>query len=121
VPDHPVRIARAYDAPDPADGVRVLVDRLWPRGVAKDGAPWETWCREVAPSAELRRWFSHDPDRFADFATRYRAELRDPERAAALADLLDRHRAGPLVLVTATKDTQHSQAAVLLAVLTDQN
>jgi uncharacterized protein YeaO (DUF488 family) len=121
VSEHPVHIARAYDTPDPADGVRVLVDRLWPRGIARATAPWDRWCRDVAPSDELRRWFGHEPARFAEFATRYRAELHDPARAVALRSLVELHGSGALVLVTATKDAQHSQASVLLAVLTDQS
>jgi uncharacterized protein YeaO (DUF488 family) len=114
---HSVRIARAYDQPEPGEGVRVLVDRLWPRGVAKAGAPWDRWCREVAPSDELRRWYGHDPELFGEFAERYRAELADPARAAAVQELRALHAAGPVVLVTATKDVEHSQAAVLVAVL----
>ena len=70
-----VRLKRAYDAAEPGDGYRVLVDRLWPRGVSKERARLDEWARELAPSAELRTWFGHDPERFAEFERRYRAEL----------------------------------------------
>jgi uncharacterized protein YeaO (DUF488 family) len=95
----------------------VLVDRLWPRGVAKTDAPFDEWCKDVAPSTELRRWYGHDPARFAEFRRRYRAELKEPERAAALEYLRSLDAAGDLVLVTATKDVEHSAAEVLRQVL----
>lgn len=104
-----------YDAP--RGGTRVLVDRLWPRGVAKTDAPFDEWCKDVAPSTELRRWYGHDPARFAEFRRRYRAELKEPERAAALEYLRSLDAAGDLVLVTATKDVEHSAAEVLRQVL----
>jgi uncharacterized protein YeaO (DUF488 family) len=108
-----VRIGRIYDPPTPADGARVLVDRVWPRGLSKSKAHIDEWCTQVAPSTELRTWYAHDPERFAEFALRYRAELDDPERAAALAHLrqLAQHR--PLTLLTATRNVELSQAAVL--------
>jgi uncharacterized protein YeaO (DUF488 family) len=111
-----ISVARVYDAPPP--GVtRVLVDRLWPRGVRKDGAPLDEWCKDIAPSTELRTWYGHEPDRFAEFRRRYRAELRDPARAAALQHLRGLAASGDLVLVTATKDVDRSAATVLAAVL----
>jgi uncharacterized protein YeaO (DUF488 family) len=82
-----VRVRRVYDKPDPRGGTRVLVDRLWPRGLTKAKAALDEWCKDVAPSDELRKWYSHDPDRFEGFGRRYRAELNDPRRAAALAHL----------------------------------
>jgi uncharacterized protein YeaO (DUF488 family) len=109
-------LARIYDRPA-ADRYRVLVDALWPRGVRRSDAPIDEWCRAVAPSAELRRWYGHDPDRFASFAERYRRELDAGEPAAALAALLERARAQPLTIVTATKAIEISHAAVLLEVL----
>jgi uncharacterized protein YeaO (DUF488 family) len=111
-----VALARIYDSPD-ADRYRVLVDALWPRGIRRDGAPIDEWCRSVAPSAELRRWYGHDPDRFAAFADRYRRELDGGEPATALAALLDRARSQPVTIVTATKAVGISHAAVLLEVL----
>jgi len=109
-------LARIYDGPS-ADRHRVLVDGLWPRGVRRADAPIDEWCRTVAPSAELRSWYRHDPDRFAEFAERYRRELAAGERAVAVAGLLDRARERPLTLVTATKSVEISHAAVLLELL----
>ena len=84
---HEVKVRRAYDEQSAGDGVRVLVDRLWPRGLSKDRAHLDEWCKEVSPSPELRKWYAHDPDRFAEFASRYEAELDEPERAEALRHL----------------------------------
>jgi len=108
-----VRIGRVYDPPTPGDGARILVDRLWPRGLTKDDAALDHWCRDVAPSTELRKWYGHDPDRFAEFAERYLAELDEAERAAALAALRRLAAQKPLLLLTATKDLGLSAAAVL--------
>jgi uncharacterized protein YeaO (DUF488 family) len=112
-----VRVARVYDPPGPDDGARVLVDRLWPRGLRKEAAVLDGWCRDVAPSTELRRWYGHDPDRFGEFVERYRAELDDPDRAAALADLRQLRRDKPLTLLTATKALDLSHATVLAEVI----
>ena len=108
-----VRVRRVYDAPDPADGQRVLVDRLWPRGLSKGAAAVDEWVKAVAPSDGLRRWYGHDPERFEEFRRRYAAELRDPERSGALTHLHELAHSGPVTLLTATKDVEHSQAAVL--------
>ena len=110
-----VRVRRVYDPPDPADGRRVLVDRLWPRGLSKNAAALDEWVRAVAPSDELRRWYGHEPAKFAAFRERYGAELRTADRAEALAHLRDLARSGPFTLLTATRDVEHSQAAVLAA------
>lgn len=112
-----VRVRRVYEEPSPGDGRRVLVDRLWPRGLAREAARLDSWCKDVAPSNELRQWYGHAPERFAEFARRYRAELEEPERAAALGQLRTLAAAGPLTLLTATKDPALSQAAVLAEVL----
>jgi uncharacterized protein YeaO (DUF488 family) len=112
-----VRAARVYDPPGPGDGTRVLVDRLWPRGLSKTAAAFDEWLPAVAPTTELRRWYSHDPARFDEFATRYRAELAQPEPAAALTSLRALRRRGPVTLLTATKALDRSHAAVLAAVL----
>ena len=114
-----VRVRRAYDEPEPTDGSRVLVDRLWPRGLSKARAALDEWCKNVAPSAELRTWYNHDPDRFEEFSRRYRQELNDPERAEALAHLRELARQGPLTLLTATKRADISEAAVLAAIVAD--
>jgi len=108
-----VRVRRVYDPPDPADGHRVLVDRLWPRGLAKNAAAVDEWLRAIAPSDELRRWYGHEAGRFAAFRERYGAELRAPERVGALAHLRELAGSGPLTLLTATRDVEHSQAVVL--------
>jgi uncharacterized protein YeaO (DUF488 family) len=105
-------MARVYDDPQP--GVAgVLVDRLWPRGVSKKSAPFDEWSKEVAPSTELRTWYGHQPERFAEFARRYRAELKRNPAKGAFGALRDRARSEKVVLVTATKDLDHSGAAVL--------
>jgi uncharacterized protein YeaO (DUF488 family) len=82
-----VRVRRVYDAPARGDGNRVLVDRIWPRGLTKEKANLDDWCKTIAPSTELRKWNHHDPERFTEFARRYQAELTEPERAEALAHL----------------------------------
>jgi uncharacterized protein YeaO (DUF488 family) len=112
-----VQVRRVYDPPDPDDGQRVLVDRLWPRGLSKERIRLDDWCKEIAPSTELRKWYGHDPDRYAEFARRYRAELGDSERAAALAHLRALAGRGRLTLLTATKRSDISEAAVLAELL----
>lgn len=112
-----VRVGRVYDARTAEDGTRVLVDRLWPRAVSKHRADLDEWCKQVAPSRDLRRWYSHDPDRFVEFARRYRRELEEPERAEALQHLRESARQQPLTLLTATRRTDISGAAVLAEVL----
>jgi uncharacterized protein YeaO (DUF488 family) len=109
-----VRARRVYEEPSPADGTRVLVDLLWPRGLTREAARIDEWLKPVAPSSELRRWYGHDPARFAEFTRRYTSELADPERAAALAHLRELARSGTVTLLTATKDIEHSQAADLV-------
>ena len=91
----------------------MLVDRLWPRGLSKSAAALDEWVRAVAPSDELRRWYGHEADKFPAFRDRYGAELQAPERAEALAHLRQLATSGPLTLLTATRDVEHSQAAVL--------
>ncbi|GGY01301.1 DUF488 domain-containing protein [Streptomyces hiroshimensis] len=113
-----VRVGRVYDPPEEADGSRVLVDRIWPRGLRKDAAALDEWCKDVAPSTELRTWYGHDPALFEEFERRYRAELRDASRATALRHLEELARQGPLTLLTATRDRDISAATVLRKVLT---
>ncbi|WP_030995262.1 DUF488 domain-containing protein [Streptomyces sp. NRRL F-5630] len=108
-----VRVRRAYDPPEAADGHRVLVDRLWPRGLSKERAHFDEWLKSVAPSAGLRKWYGHDPARFEEFADRYRAELADPAHEEALARLRTLAKKGPLTLLTATKDRDHAHTRVL--------
>src|SRR5215469_12961580 len=110
-----VHIKRVYDAPAASDGYRVLVDRLWPRGVSKEEAHLDEWARELAPSTELRRWFGHDPARFDEFRRRYRLGLTEHEEK--LDQLRGRARTGTLTLVYSAKDTEHNDAVVLGEVL----
>jgi uncharacterized protein YeaO (DUF488 family) len=112
-----VRLARVYDDPSPDDGARVLVDRVWPRGITKAAARLDTWLTDVAPSTELRKWYGHKPERFDEFRDRYLAELRQPSGAAALDQLRALSRSGTVTLLTATRDLARSQAAVLAELL----
>lgn len=102
---------RAYEPARPDDGARVLVDRLWPRGVRKDELKLTLWLKDIAPSTELREWFGHDPARFKEFARRYREELRSNEDA--LAPLEQLHRSGRVTLIYAARDVDHNEAVVL--------
>jgi uncharacterized protein YeaO (DUF488 family) len=108
-----VRLGRVYDDRSAADGTRILVDRLWPRGLARSAGKVDEWVKAVAPSDELRRWYGHEPGRFTEFRRRYQTELRRGEQAGALGHLRELAAAGPVTLVTATRDIEHSQAAVL--------
>jgi uncharacterized protein YeaO (DUF488 family) len=113
-----VQVRRIYDAPMPDDGTRVLVDRLWPRGVSKPRAHLDEWCKDIAPSTGLRDWYHHDPTLFGEFTRRYTDELRAPVPAAVLAHLRELATQQPLTLLTATKDPDISEAAVLRQLLT---
>jgi uncharacterized protein YeaO (DUF488 family) len=119
-PSPDLRVRRVYAAAEPADGMRVLVDRLWPRGLSREAAAIDHWCRAVAPSAELRGWFGHDPDRFEEFARRYRDELRGPEPAAAIAAIAGLWRRGPTTLLTAVRALEVGHATVLERVLRER-
>jgi uncharacterized protein YeaO (DUF488 family)/DNA-binding MarR family transcriptional regulator len=110
---YPVRARLVYDPPGEDDGCRVLVDRLWPRGVRKDAESVEQWSVDVAPSSQLRRWYGHKAERFGEFAERYRGELRSGQASQSLDRLGDLARNGPLTLLTASRDVAHSGAAIL--------
>jgi uncharacterized protein YeaO (DUF488 family) len=112
-----VRVRRVYEEPEPADGTRVLVDRIWPRGLTKAKAALDEWCKDIGPSDELRKWYSHDPERFQEFGHRYQRELEDPRRAAALAHLRGLAKDRQLTLLTATRQPEISEAAVLAGLL----
>lgn len=112
-----VRVRRIYEAATEQDGIRVLVDRLWPRGVSKSRAEIDEWCRDIAPSTALRRWYGHDQQRFAEFRRRYRHELATGEHAAALYRLTELTDGRTLTLLTATRDPAISEAAVLAELL----
>ncbi|MCV3241050.1 DUF488 domain-containing protein [Mesorhizobium sp. ZC-5] len=112
---HPIRIKRVYEAPQAADGFRVLIDRVWPRGVSKDRAAVDLWMKEIGPSTELRKWFGHKPERWTEFQKRYEKELDDKQ---ALLDELRLHaEKGALTLVYSAKDEERNQAVVIKAVL----
>jgi uncharacterized protein YeaO (DUF488 family) len=110
-----VTVVRVYEPP--AGGTRVLVDRIWPRGISKEAAHLDLWLKDVAPSTALRQWYGHDPAKFEEFRRRYEAELAEPPASDALRRLEDLMAEKPLVLVTATKDVPHSNAAVLAELL----
>jgi uncharacterized protein YeaO (DUF488 family) len=110
-----VRLKRAYEPPARSDGYRVLIDRLWPRGVSKKEAHLDEWAHELAPSSELRRWFGHDPARFAAFRRRYTDELAAHD--AKVRELRRRAREGTLTLVYGARDTEHNDAVVLADLL----
>jgi uncharacterized protein YeaO (DUF488 family) len=113
-----IRIKRAYDPPDKSDGARVLVDRLWPRGIRKERAALTLWLKDIAPRAELRQWFGHDPNRWKEFERRYRAELTHNEEAVArLADL---SKLGPVTLLYGAHDPARNNAVVLAAYLRER-
>ena len=112
-----IQVRRVYDEPAPADGARVLVDRVWPRGLRKDAARLDEWAKDVAPSAELRTWYQHDPAKFREFRQRYVAELAAPGARAALDRLRETAAGRPVTLLTATKNVELSQAAVLAELL----
>lgn len=106
-----IRLKRAYEAPAAEDGTRVLVDRLWPRGVSKKELTIDRWARDLAPSDELRRWFDHEPVKWEEFRRRYAAEL--DEQAEIVAAMLEAHREGTLTLVYAASDPEHNNAVAL--------
>lgn len=109
----PIRVKRIYEMPESADGKRILVDRLWPRGVTKEGAQLTLWMKEVAPSADLRVWFGHRPERFDAFQARYRAELAGEAARPYAEQLADWARRDTVTLLYAAKDTQFNHAVVL--------
>ena len=114
-----IQMRRVYEPPAPGDGYRVLIDRIWPRGVRKEEARLDAWLKELAVSPELRRWFGHDPARWGEFRERYRRELRAPERRGCLQELAERARAGPVTIVYGARDAEHNNAVVLAEVLAE--
>jgi len=114
-----VQIKRAYDDASKDDGYRVLVDRIWPRGVSKEDADLDDWAKDVAPSTDLRKWFDHEDSKWEDFEKRFRQELRKSDDAQkTLKDLRQRHKDGTLTLVFGAKNTEHNNAVVLKKVIT---
>jgi uncharacterized protein YeaO (DUF488 family) len=115
VPAANVKLKRAYEKPSARDGMRILVDRLWPRGLKKEAAALDEWMKDLAPTTELRKWFGHDPERWADFKRRYRVELR--HHADLLEDIRRRARSHPVTLVYAARDETHNEAIIIRDVL----
>ncbi|KGM51649.1 hypothetical protein N792_08155 [Lysobacter concretionis Ko07 = DSM 16239] len=115
IPADNIRLKRAYEKPADTDGVRILVDRLWPRGVSKEAAALDQWMKDIAPSSALRKWFGHDPARWPEFQQRYEVELRD--HSEQLAELRAAARKGPITLVYSAHDEQHNDAVVLRRLL----
>ena len=112
-----IRVRRVYAAPSPSDGARVLVDRIWPRGLRKDAAHLDEWAKDAAPSTELRQWYGHDPAKFDEFRRRYLDELSGSAQRKELGRLRALAATGPVTLLTATRAVDISQAAVLAQVL----
>lgn len=104
-----------YEPRSASDGKRILVDRLWPRGLSKEKAGVDLWLKDIAPSTKLRKWFGHDPDKWPEFQTRYRAEVR--ENAKLLTALKREAKAGPVTLLFGAKDEEHNEAIILQSVL----
>jgi uncharacterized protein YeaO (DUF488 family) len=110
-----IKIKRVYEQPDKDDGRRILVDRLWPRGLTKEKAGVDLWLKEIAPSTELRKWFGHDPDRWEEFKERYRTELEEAGKMGLLRDIAERAREENVTLLFGAKDTRHNDARALEA------
>ena len=115
-----VKVKRAYEEPSPADGRRILVDRLWPRGIKKTAANLAAWLKDLAPSDDLRRWFDHNPERWEEFHRRYVQELGAPEKTPLLQDLVTQARQGTVTLVYAAHDRDHNNAVVMKTFLEDR-
>lgn len=110
-----IRVKRAYEAASTDDGYRVLIDHIWPRGISKERARLDEWAKELAPSGDLRKWFDHDPERFAEFRRRYRAELE--VHRERLEELRQEAGPGPLTIVYAARDQEHNNAVVVAELL----
>jgi uncharacterized protein YeaO (DUF488 family) len=110
-----IQLKRVYEEPSASDGTRILVDRLWPRGLTKEKARVDLWLKDVAPSNELRKWFAHDPAKWPEFKTRYKAELK--HNSPQLALLKQAVAKGPATLLFGAKDTEHNEAVVLQQLL----
>ena len=112
-----IRIKRMYDPPAAEDGIRILVDRLWPRGIKREAAQIEEWMKEIAPSDALRRWFAHRTGRWEEFSHRYRQELSQPPRQECLARLIALAKSDTVTLLFSARDPDHNQAVVLREVI----
>lgn len=119
----PIQIKRVYDKVEKSDGMRILVDRIWPRGVSKEDAALDEWVKEAAPSTDLRQWFDHDPDKFSDFKQKYKNEMKDNDKQKEALDKLKKwtkEHDKKITLVYAAKDEKHNQAVVLKEILDHQ-
>lgn len=116
-----VGLTRAYEDPENGDGMRILVDRIWPRGVSKEALRIDEWIKDLAPSSELRRWFGHDPQKFPEFENRYREELSKGPAREAMERLRSLHAEHDLTLVYAAKDVDHNNAVVLAGILQEES
>ena len=112
-PSNNISIKRAYEPPTRGDGARILVDRLWPRGLRKNDAAFDQWRKDLSPSTGLRQFYAHRPERFIEFTKRYRTELRRKDAAAAISEIIDLTHQRSVTLLTASRDLEHSEAAVL--------
>jgi len=112
-----VALKRAYDEPVASDGTRVLVERLWPRGISKEHAHIDLWLKQIAPSTELRKWYNHDVQKFQEFRRRYESELQSESAQKTLAQLREIAKQGQLTLILAARDVEHSSAAILRELL----
>lgn len=110
-----LRLKRVYDPPQKEDGIRILVDRIWPRGISRQVAAIDLWLKEIAPSTELRKWFGHDPEKWSEFQKRYHREIHS--NTEALQSLLEQIRKGPVTLVYSARDERHNQGVALLKFL----
>ncbi|BFH70369.1 hypothetical protein J27TS7_22030 [Paenibacillus dendritiformis] len=117
---HTFKIKRIYEQADGSDGIRVLVDRIWPRGMSQENAQLTAWMKDIAPSAELRKWFNHAPSKFPEFQRRYEAELTSAAIQADIRQLISWVRESDVTLLYAAKDEQHNQAVVLQRFLTNR-
>lgn len=115
-----IHLKRVYDDPSPHDGLRVLADRLWPRGISRERAELTLWAKDVSPSTELRQWYTHDPEKFDEFEQRYRAELEEEPARSALEDLVRTVNGDTVTLLTSARDVDISHLAVLAKVIGDR-
>jgi uncharacterized protein YeaO (DUF488 family) len=110
-----LHVKRVYEDPETSDGERILVDRIWPRGISKDKARLSNWRKDLAPSNDLREWFGHEPDRWEEFKERYRAELEEAGKMGDLGDIAERAREENVTFLFGAKDTKHNNARALEA------
>ena len=116
-----LKLKRAYEPVESTDGKRILIDRLWPRGVSKSEARVDEWLKDLAPSTELRTWFGHDPQKWEEFRKRYIKELSSPDKTGLLEDIARRARRETITLIYSAKDTEHSDVKVLEQLITQQS